>query len=300
MKVPDFIIAGTARAGTTTLYSSLRRHPQIFLPSVKEPCFFCFAEGKPSYRNGKFAFAVTEVKEYEDLYRKSGGRITGDVSTPYLFLHDQTIRSIKKYRKDPASLRVIVILRDPAERAFSQYQWKVRDGREPLTFPEAIAAERKRKSEGYSFDYLYSERGLYYDQVKDYLDNFPNVKIMFYDELQSDPNAFLREICGFVGADPSFSFPEIEKLNVSFTPRSPLLGRMLTPESGIGFSLSKYLPHVMRTAVKEQAKKINSSGPPVKMSVAMRSSLIDFFMDDIRKLERLTGRDLSAWMNPLA
>ena len=127
MRNPQFIVAGTARAGTTSLNSYLIQHPEIFLPIVKEPCFFTFAGEKIDYKNGKFAFALTDIDDYSKLYKKAQqSQITGDISTPYLYLHEKTIRNIKRFHDDPESIKVIIVLRDPVDRAYSQYLWRVR------------------------------------------------------------------------------------------------------------------------------------------------------------------------------
>ena len=85
MRYPQFIVAGTARAGTTSLNSYLLQHPEIYLPVVKEPCFYTFAGEKIDYKNGKFAFALTSIEDYAKLYKKAlQSQITGDISTPYV------------------------------------------------------------------------------------------------------------------------------------------------------------------------------------------------------------------------
>jgi len=196
---PDFLVVGSARAGTTSLQRYLRQHPGLFLPKLKEPCFFSFAEDKATYKHGKFAFAVRDPKKYLDLFETAEKeQVRGEISTPYLYLYEKTIANIRKYHPHADQLKILILLRNPADRAFSQYMWRVRDGREPLSFEEAIAAEQKRKQEGYSFDYFYTDRGFYFSQVKAYLDAFQNVKIVLLDDLKERPMEMLSEICEFL------------------------------------------------------------------------------------------------------
>src|SRR4051794_16485501 len=117
MKVPDFLIVGTARAGTSALNYYLHQHPQVFLPKQKEPCFFCFTGKKINYRNGRFAFAVTDPKKYAALFRDAkSGQLKGDISSPYLYLHKETIKNIKLYHSNFEKLKIVILLRNPADR----------------------------------------------------------------------------------------------------------------------------------------------------------------------------------------
>ena len=296
MKFPQFMVVGTARAGTTALYSYLRQHPEIFLPSVKEPCFFCFAGEEINFVKGKFAFAINDLDVYSSIYKNAGkDQLTGDISTPYLFLHKKTISNLRMLHDSPEKIKIIIILRDPAERAYSQYLWRVRDGREEYSFEEALEREAERKKKNYSFDYFYKERGLYYEQVKDYLENFKEVKIVLFEDLKANPAAMLAEICKFLGVDDSFIFVKRND-NPSFLPKSKMLSRLLTIESKTKFRLLNFLPGEVRSGLKERLMKLNkSSGEIPTMKAETREKLVNFFREDIVKLEKLIGRDLSTW-----
>ncbi len=298
MRNPQFIVAGTARAGTTSLNSYLIQHPEIFLPVVKEPCFFTFAGEKIDFRNGKFAFAVTDIDDYSKLFRKAmPSQITGDISTPYLYLYEKTIRNIKKLHNDPDGIKIIIILRNPVDRAYSQYLWRVRDGREELTFEEAISAEAERMKQNYSFDYFYVDRGNYYNQVKAYIENFKFVKIILFDDLKQDTKATLSNICEFLGVDNEFEFVKRTEQNSSFLPKSVLLNRLLTMESKTKFKFLSHIPQSVKTTIKEQFMKLNSRKEKnPDLDPATRNKLKAFYMDDMMKLQKLIARDLSAWM----
>lgn len=297
MNTPDFLVVGTARAGTTSIYSYLLQHPQLFLPVVKEPCFFTFAGEKINYKRGKFSFAITAIDEYSKLFEKASPRqLTGECSTSYLYLYNKTIANIKKFRNDYSSVKIIIVLRNPVDRAYSQYLWRVRDGREDLTFEEAISQEAKRMKDNYSFDYFYLDRGKYYSQVKAYLQEFKDVKIILYEDLKINIEKELRDICQFLKVEKDFIFVRRTEQNSSFLPKSKLLSKLISFESKTKFRMLNYLPVNVKSTMKEQFRKFNSSSDPVKpLSIDLRNKLNEYFKDDIQKLEKLIERDLSLW-----
>lgn len=297
---PDFLVVGAARAGTTSLQRYLRQHPGLFLPKLKEPCFFSFAEDKATYKHGKFAFAVRDPKKYLDLFETAEKeQVRGEISTPYLYLYEKTIANIRKYHPHADQLKILILLRNPADRAFSQYMWRVRDGREPLSFEEAIAAEQKRKQDGYSFDYFYTDRGFYFSQVKAYLDAFKQVKIVLLDDLKERPLEMLSEICEFLGVDQQFDFLREESLNASYEPRWKFISKLITVESKTKFRLLNQLPDSWRQGIREQFRQWNSRrSTPLKLKADTRLSLQNLYREDIQKLEKLIHRDLSAWLLP--
>ena len=298
MRNPQFIVVGTARAGTTSLNSYLIQHPEIFLPVVKEPCFFTFAGEKIEYKYGKFAFALTNIDDYSKLYKKAQpSQISGDISTPYLYLYEKSIRNIKKFHNDPESIKIIIVLRNPVDRAYSQYLWRVRDGREELSFEEAIEAEQERMKQNFSFDYFYIDRGKYYNQVKAYIDNFKFVKIVLFDDLKTNTKDTLADICGFLGVDNEFEFVKRTEQNSSFMPKSAMLSRLFTMESKTKFKFLSRIPESVKTTIKEQFMRLNSkSEKSPEMNLKTRNKLKTFYQDDLLKLQKLIARDLSSWM----
>ncbi len=297
MNTPDFLVVGTARAGTTSLYSYLLQHPQLFLPVVKEPCFFTFADEKINYKKGKFSFAITSIKEYAKLYEKAlPDQLTGECSTPYLYLYKKTIANLKKIHNDYSSIKIIIVLRNPVDRAYSQYLWRVRDGREDLTFEEAIEQEAERMKDNYSFDYFYLDRGKYYEQVKAYLKEFKNVKIILYEDLKINVEQELINICQFLNVDKNFIFVKRNEQNSSFLPKSKVLSKLISFESKIKFRMLNYFPDNVKSSLKEQFRRFNSSKKEIQpLSAELRDKLNEFFKEDIRNLEKLIGRNLSIW-----
>ena len=298
MRTPDFLVVGTARAGTTALHSYLRQHPDIFLPKLNEPCFFVFEGGSNKFNKGKFAFAIRHFNEYQQLFsRAEANQKIGEMSTPYLYLFEKTISTVKKYFNDYAEIKIIILLRNPVDRAYSQYKWRVRDGREPLHFEEAIKEEKARMNANYSFDYYYVDRGFYYEQVKAYQANFKNVHFVYFDDFNSEPFPVLKDICRFLGVNENVNFKKIKRQNESAAPRSKSLSKLATSESALKFKLWFALPDVIRSNVRRLFSKMNTKKTGVKkMNPLTRQQLIETYRDDIVALQQLTGRDLSEWL----
>lgn len=299
MNDPKFLVVGAARSGTTALHHYLQQHKEIFLPAQKEPCFFCFVDEQLRYKNGKFAFAITDTNKYEKLFEKANpNQVTGEISTPYLYLHHQTINNIKKYHSDSANLKILIILRNPIERAYSQYLWKVRDGREELSFEAALKQEKQRMEDNYSFDYFYAHRGLYYEQVKDYLENFKSVKIILFEEFKFSFEKTMIDLCDFLEVKNDFKFIRKHPVNSSSFPRFGKLGRIITVESKIKFKLLRYIPEEIKTGIKETFLRLNTSDKfPLPIAAATRVYLHEYYKEDISNLQSLTGINLSLWLD---
>ncbi len=298
MRRPDFLIVGTARAGTTALHYYLRSHPEIFLPSQKEPCFFCFSEKELNYKRGKFSFAVTDSVKYFRLFEKATtNQVTGEISTPYLYLHKQTIESIQRIYSGVALPKIVIILRNPVERAYSQYLWKVRDGREELSFFDALKAENNRIIENYSIDYHYAHRGLYAEAVKEYMEKFPYMKIILFEDFKNNFENTLSELLVFLGVNEKFSFIKNESVNSSAEPLFPSLSKLVTFESKIKYSLLNYVPDSIRLRIKQQFYRINSKNKiPRPVSDNARKILLDFYKKDILELQSVSGLNLNSWL----
>ena len=235
------------------------QHPEIFLPVVKEACFFTFAGEEIEFTKGKFAFAVNDIEVYGQLYKKAEeDQITGDISTPYLYKYEKTISNIKMLHDYPEQIKVIIILRNTVERAYSQYMWRVRDGREEFTFEEALEQEANRMKKNYSFDYFYLDRGMYFQQVKAYIDSFRSVKIILHDDLVKDTEGMMRVICRFLEVDSHFVFDIEKEHNSSYPPRWELLGKLVTSESRLKCHLLNQLPNRSKKGIRHDVDRRNT------------------------------------------
>lgn len=294
---PDFLIVGTARAGTTALYHLLAQHPQVFMSQVKEPCFLCFSENELRFKHGKFRFAVRNYTDYCSLFKKaSNGQQKGEASTPYLYLFNHSIATAKQYFKDYRKIKIIIILRNPVERAFSQYSWRRRDGREPLSFESAIEKEQERKNKSYSFDYFYIDRSYYYDAVKAYKENFDRVAVFFYEDLKQNPKQLISELFDFLKIDKNIQLSLPKDFNKSYFPRFPFINRMITSENKLKFWMWNKLPVSCRYRIKRWVQSVNAKETEVQVNPDTRKLLQSKFKGDIEKLQGLLNCDLSSWL----
>jgi hypothetical protein len=213
-KKPNFFILGAGRCGTTTLYSMLRQHPEIFMSKVKEPSFFC-----------SYFQVIRDPITYFQLFNPADGEIAiGEASHVYLS-NPETAAVI--HTLFPAA-RFILIFRNPTERAYSLYQWARHAKLEPLkTFEKAIEIEALRYADPeffrtcpqYFWNFMYVRSSYFHLQWRRYL-HFYSREHFFpisLNELGSDPQHWIQRIFGFLGVDDTFS-PTIEHLNSRLYP----------------------------------------------------------------------------------
>lgn len=295
---PNFLIVGTARAGTTSLHEYLGGHPDIFMPLQKEPCFFTFYNTDPEFKDTRHRYQ-TDVPGYLELFQGHDEKIMGESSTPYLYFHDVSIKNIKQLVPDAAeNMHILIVLRDPAERAYSQYMHNRRDLREPLTFEEAIAAEQSRMQENWHFDFFYVDKGFYYEQVKAYLDNFKHVKIVFYDTLEKNQDKLLSEIYTFLGVS-SAETGKMVKRNQSGEMKVKWFKQIITTRKNPVLNFFRKLmgretKKKLRNWIKDKLLRYNLK--KTEMAPATRKMLVDLYRSDIEKLQSLVQKDLSDWM----
>lgn len=205
MKKPNFIIAGFPKCGTTSLHHYLSEHPQIFMPSQKELHFFTY-EILSKLKNGPKDGAVKKTqiqdsKKYLDFYRNVKNEIAvGDASPSYINYPNQFIK-IKEYLEDP---KFIIVLRDPINRAYSNYLHLKREQRETLTFKEAVNRENKRIKDKYSDFWYYKFNSTYYDKILKAKETFKEVLIITSEELNENHEATMKKVYKFLDVDCNF------------------------------------------------------------------------------------------------
>ena len=297
MAKPDFLIIGAAKSGTTALYRYLQQHPQIFLSPVKEPHYFAFAGEKPDYRGPGVTVnktSVTDLGAYQRLFDDVRDETAvGEASALYLYVPAAAAR-IKEYA--PA-MRLIVILRHPAERAFSSYLHLMRDGREPLMdFAAALQAEPQRIRANWGFLWRYRDLGFYAQQLRRYYALFPReqVRVYLYDDFRADALAVLRDMCRFIGVDDAFTPDMSLRHNVSGIPRQRWLHSLLHGAHPAKALLKPFLPVAWRDRARRQMTQRNLARPTLPPD--LRRALTNDFRTEILDLQDLLQRDLSAWL----
>jgi len=298
--LPNFLIVGAAKSGTSSLYHYLNEHPEIFLPARKELRFF--SQMKANFKGpGDDKLNKTIIKsieEYSKFYIPvKNEKAIGDVSPDYLYFFKNAIPNIRKILIDP---KIIIILRNPIDRAFSHYLHFVRDGREKLSFEEALAAEDNRKALNWEWAWYYKDVGFYYNQVKAYLENFSEVKVYLYDDLKKDPLSLVQDIYRFLGVDDSFIPKSIgEKFNVSGVPKNKFLHEFLRKPNAIKSTLRPLARLVLpdkETRERFLRKLLQKNLKKPEMKPETRDYLKRLYKEDILKLQDLIKRDLSHWL----
>ena len=298
-KLPNFLIVGAAKCGTSSLHKYLDQHPEIFMSKVKEPRFIS-SQVTPFPLNGPGdhkveAWYVKNFEDYSNLFADSEGYpVVGESSADTLYFHKGTIPVIKKYLGDP---KIVIMLRNPVKRAFSAYQHMVRDLREDLSFEDGLLEEPNRIKNNWELIYHYKAASLYYDSVKAFLENFSSVKIILTEEQEKRPQQVLRDIFRFLGVDPNCDVNTEIRYNMSGKPKSQWLHQFFF-EGNIARKIAQPIARTlfshetrMRIAQKIQEKNLTR----LTINPETKNELHRYFEEDIQKLEKLLNRDLSLW-----
>lgn len=312
---PNFFLVGVVKGGTTSLHHYLSQHPQVYMSPVKETNYFSrkdidTSKFSPDYAHDvnvdlKQFFAsgmkhtihiahITDRENYLRLFANVRDEAAiGEASNSYI-LYPHASQEI---RKTYPEARIVMMLRDPADRAYSQYIMNLRLGKTLETdFLKEVFDDDAKPVKGWGANHQYLSIGLYYEQVKRYLDLFPReqVLICWYDDYRKDPGSVIRSMYRFLGVDEDFRPDTSEKLNTAGVPRFGKLNYWLN-QSGLISWAKRRLPRNLRGPFKKWMYSGDSSDIPV-MSDRERAELVAYYQDDIRKLSELTGRDLSAWL----
>lgn len=311
---PTFFLAGAPKCGTTSFYHQLDQHPQIYMSPIKEPCYFAselrienFSEElQPQLRresaalseyllggmtSKRFGGPVAEWEQYLLLFRNVRGETAiGEATVSYLW-SQTAARNIAARIPDA---KIILLLRNPVDRAFSQYLQAVSSGLVRSSFREQSAASMSSRSRKFGVLNPFLEFGAYSEQVKRFLDVFPrtNVLIHIYEDMQSQPAEAMAETFRFLGvsAEPTpgvstrFMEPRVPRL-ISF-------GYGLK-KCGVWQKTARLIPEFLRPAFRRAVHR-----PRASLTVAPedRAYLQNYYREDILKLEHLLNRDLHYWL----
>ena len=295
--LPDFLLAGSAKCGTTTIFQYLQRQSSVFLPELKEPFYFSFGNEKPTYTDARFnSKVIWKTEEYVALFKNAKtSQLIGDASTSYLYTAEKTIQNVKSLYKEKASdLKIIVILRNPAERAFSHYTHLIRNGIEKLEFSEAIAPQNieQRSKEMWGFDY--TGYGLYGAQMEVFKNFFKHILVLDYAEL-AQPNQMMEKIYTFLDIKNPVKVEEKIEANPSGVPKSKFVTALIRSKRFKKIikqiTPSKALPIFQK--MKDSLLKKSIVKP--KISEQDNQYLREFFRKDIEKLERILNKNFNSW-----
>ena len=306
MTLPNFIIIGAAKSGTTSLYYYLKQHPQVFMSSNKEPNFFAFKDLELPPFSGPvdsrilyeilYKYSITDIERYQALFREvSDEKAIGEASVRYLYFPQAAAR-IKKYIP---KVKLVVMLRNPIDRLYSHYlMMREKYNFEPLSLAKALEQENERIRNNWGWDWHYTQLGMYYRQLKCYVDLFEReqIKIFLYENFCLDPVGVVQDIYRHIGVDSSF-IPEMsQRSKESGRSRNHSLNHLLNEPNRIRSSFQRVLPKPVYNWIVSYGNRWNRI-PIVPMATENRQNLKGLFREDIAKLQSLIDRDLSAWLH---
>jgi Sulfotransferase family len=299
--MPNFLIIGAAKAGTTSIWRQLRQHPQIYMHPKKQVNFFALKDEDLNFRGpaprDSTLHSITTIEAYRAQFSGVTDEVAvGEASNLYLY----SPRAAERIRHYVPDVKLIAILRHPADRAYSRFLHLVREGREPITdFAKALEEEEARIHDRWYPDFHYLRVGLYYAQLKRYFDLFPReqIKVYLQEDLKSDPYGLLRDVFQFLEVDDTF-IPDITiKYNVSGIPKNRSLHVFLQKLRSIRPYVEWFLSEGQRQRILRVASDIhNRNLTKPQHSPEVRRQLIERYRDDTLKLQHLIQRDLSAWL----
>lgn len=288
-RLPNFIIIGAAKAGTTSLYNYMNQHPQIFMSPIKETRFFSYDDKQTRedlQRMYSTYFPVKTVEEYENLFKDAKNELIIGEATPSYLTRPRAAYKIKELLP---KAKLLAILRNPVDRAISGYILAVRDGKETR---DANAAFKK--------DSYFVQNSYYYENLKRYFDLFPReqIKICLYDDFKKDTLSVTQEIFTWLDIDATFEPDVASRYNVGGLPKNRVLNIVLIKIGMMGRyrSIHSFIPDfVIR---RFRATYTKNLGRDFEIPQDLRSRLIELYREDILKVQDLISRDLQHWLKP--
>jgi hypothetical protein len=301
--LPNFLIIGTAKAATSALYEYVREHPEVFMPRRKELHHFAAhpnASGPhwavPSEDPTNRYHPVVARADYEKYFEPAGTRqAVGEASPTYLYY----TAAAGNIREAIPHAKLIALLRDPADRAYSAWLHLVRDGHEALSFSDALLEEPARIQRGLDAAWHYRAFGFYFEKLKPYYALFPReqILVLLQEDLMQHPERSMKAVYRFLGVTDSY-VPRFElQHNKTGIPKFPKLHAFV--EKGIHTSL---VGRVIKAPFSEETlrrgltriKNWNLQKPNAPDAVL--EELRAGYRSDILKCQALIGRDLSHWL----
>ena len=295
MNLPNLLIVGAAKSGTTSLHNYLKQHPEIFMSNHKEPHFLINKE----IGENRIPKGVKKLNEYSSLFDGSDTfKYRGESSAMYLQFPNIAIKNIKKYlEKD---LKIIIMLRNPIDRAFSGYQHVKRfNVDEELTFAQAldVCEDRYFKQTSLTPATRYIHIGMYYDFVKKFMHSFSGqVHVIIYDDFITDTQNELSKV---------FSFLKVKKIDVNITEKYMVGGwKWKNRFFKNTFMKKSFLKKIIKIIAPFEFLRIFLNNlfkylftiPDDKMDISERKKLQNIYKNDVVNLSKLLNRDLNFWI----
>jgi Sulfotransferase family len=301
--MPDFLVIGAPKAGTTALHVALSGHPELYMSAIKEPKFF-LTDGPPPAKGGPgdaltYREYVWRRADYEALFDPAPpGTLTGE-STP-LYLYDRA--ALRRIRAEIPAAKLIVIVRDPVERAHSNWTHLWSAGLEPVgDFVRACEQEERRIAAGWASFWHYTGLGRYGEQLEYLFSLFPREQLLVlrYRRLVDDPAGTMDQICVFLGVAAGL-LTEIPRQNVTSHPEPTLSHRAVSLAQRAGSAVGARVPGLTAVTLTGPLERYlqRHSRERQPLSWEQRQELIPSFEADIDLLENVLGESFSDWRQP--
>jgi Sulfotransferase family len=280
MAKPNFLIIGDLKAGSTSLYSYLRQHPQVFMPGGrKELRYFSFDSENPYHVRAKSS-VVRTLDEYLAYFEESGNaRAIGEASPNYL----RSPGAARRIKQQVPDIRLIVCLRDPAERLHSLHQMHYRSGSTRQAFDEHL----------FSQDAVWIKGNFYWSELNRYFQIFDRnqINVVLFDDLKASAARVVRNLYEFLGVDPSF-LPDLKPRNTGGIPRNVFIYSLLVRGKNSLKRLGAPPAHLRKLWAEIRKESLQRE----ELDPTIRRKILEVCEDDIRRTQDLIQRDLSKWL----
>lgn len=291
MNKPNCVIIGAAKAGTTSLYVYLSEHPDVFLPQqLKEINYFSGANDR-----------IKTEGEYLSLYNGSEKfPVRMDISTTYLY-DENTPRKIRELLGP--DVKIIAFLRNPVDATYSIWKQLKHFGSDPLSFEEALNAEKTRMKnrgslQGWAPNYFYTDRYKYVPQLRRYFESFPaeQIRVYIFEEFFRDIEPNWRDLCEFIGASPTHrpeSLGSVHNPGASGV-KSALIRDLVVKNMAWKKYVTWLIPRDLKNKLKLKLDDWNKrkGGSGDELDARIKARLEIEFEGDVRGLEKMLKRSL--------
>ncbi|MBL3656654.1 sulfotransferase [Fulvivirga sediminis] len=301
--LPDFLIIGAGKCGTTSVDNYLKQHPSIYVTNVKEPNFFGYELIKPEDFEDKsklkhYYDSVTDLKSYQALFSQAkADQLRGETSNTYLY-HDRAPERIRYY---VPNVKMAAIFRQPAERLYSRYLHLARENKLPTKSFDGVL---DKNSIWWERNDLMKE-GFYYKNLIRFFDYFPKdqIKTYLFEDLNGNPQQVMQDITHHIGADSSFEYDFSIQYNKSGFIKNKFYDKMVGHNSVIKNSIRSLMPEKAYSKLQNSPwvrkkftdiKNKNLARP--KLDPELKKRVTEFYADDIQKLSKLINRNLDHWL----
>lgn len=287
-RLPDFLIIGAAKSGTTSLYHYLKAHPGVCMPDWKEPALF----------SDDRAGGVSTLAEYRAIFGDCPeDRRIGEASVSYVADPEAPGRIMEILGPD---VQLVALLRNPVDMAYSNWRYQHLRGVETLDFAASLAAESGRlhapdSVNGWVHDVAYVTRASYAGQLRRFMDMFgpEQVRVYVFEEFFREGLPLYPDLCRYLGIDDAHA-PEAKVHNKGGTIRSAWLRKALDTRMAWKEPLKMIMPQRLRDAITARLRRFNRADTPVEpLDAGLRADLEKRFSPGVRELEDILERDLS-------